>query len=196
MSHWRSYFLHRSLNCFSLLSLCCIWKEGSALLLPLRLPAHRESFVSGSTHLMKWSDSLLDDTQLGLNFCPFHPSIAHQWRFNILHSWDWSVAVKIRILSRARGETEVGIFTQINAYTYVMLIQAICVILFCPFKDAPLNQLNIRQRKTLRLLRFLKKKKKERAKTSQFEKSHFSCRGGNFYTECHNPESGDVHLNS
>lgn len=52
---------------------------------PRKLPAHHRESVSGATHLMRWSDSLLGGTQLGLNFYPFHPLIACQLHFNILH---------------------------------------------------------------------------------------------------------------
>lgn len=33
---------------------------------------------------------------MGLNSCPFHPLLASQEGFSILHSRDWSVAVKVK----------------------------------------------------------------------------------------------------
>lgn len=53
---------------------------------PLRLGTRRGWFVSGTVSHLRWSSSLIDGTQMGLNFCPCHPSVAC---LSILHSFLW-----------------------------------------------------------------------------------------------------------
>lgn len=94
-----------------------------------------------------------------------------------IYSWDWSVAIEVRILSRARIETEVGIFT--NAYIFVMLLQAISVILFCPWETPQwTNWISDGGKLSDCLVLFCFFFFKKGAKMSQFEKSHFACLEG------------------
>ena len=113
-----------------------------------------------------------------------------------IYSWDWSVAVEVRILSRARIETEVGIFT--SAYIFMMLLQAISVILFCPWETPQWTnwisdggELSDCLVLLLLFFCFFKGSKNESVWKVSFLLSRRNC-----YSEYHNPESGDLHFNS
>ena len=161
---------------------------------PLRLAAHHRECVSGATHLLRWSDSLLGGTQLGLNFYFTLWLPANYALTFCIYSWDWSVAVEVGILSRAGIETEVGIFT--NAYIFVMLLQTISVILFCPWETPQWTNWISDEGKLSDCLVLFGFVFLKRSKNESVWKVSFLLSRGNYYSEYHSPESGDLHFNS
>lgn len=111
-----------------------------------------------------------------------------------IYSWDWSVAVEVGILSRAGIETEVGIFT--NAYIFVMLLQAISVILFCPWETPQWTNWISDGGKLSDCLVLFGFVFLKRSKNESVWKVSFLLSRGNYYSEYHSPESGDLHFNS
>lgn len=147
----------------------------------LRLGVQQGWFVSGTTSdLVRWSNGLLDATQMSLNICPWHPLIACQW-----HLFLWLACSWYSKDSELCGiESEVGIFTWINADTCPRLTQG-----GLPSPEySPVDWPDTTRRETCRLLNFGKK--------WVSLKSVLTLAWREFYAEYRNHKSGDLHFST